>query len=47
MTTPTSPVLALLDKYPVSPEQRDIILDAATKSPEYQEWFVDQFTRNR
>jgi hypothetical protein len=31
----------------VSPEQRRIIIDASTKPPEYQAWFVDQFTRNR
>jgi hypothetical protein len=44
---PQIPVLQLLDKYPVSPEQHQIIMDAATKPPEYQAWFVDQFTRNR
>jgi hypothetical protein len=37
----------LLLKYPVSTEQRRIIIDASTKPPEYQEWFVNQFTRNR
>jgi hypothetical protein len=42
-----SEAFQLLDKYPVSPEQRQIIIDAATKHPEYQVWFVDQFTRNR
>ena len=40
-------VLQLLNKHPVSPEQRRIIIDASTKPPEYQEWLVDQFTRNR
>jgi hypothetical protein len=39
--------LQLLDQYPVSHEQRRVIMDAATKTPEYQAWFVDQFTRNR
>jgi hypothetical protein len=39
--------LRLLEKHPVSPEQRRVIMDAATKPPEYQAWFVDQFTRNR
>jgi hypothetical protein len=50
VTKPTqfpSPVSQLLDKYPVSPEQRRVIMDAATKPLEYQAWFVDQFTRNR
>jgi hypothetical protein len=42
-----SPALQLLGQYPVSPEQRRVIMDAATKPPEYQAWFVDQFTRNR
>jgi hypothetical protein len=27
--------LELLDKYPVSPDQRRVIMDAATKPPEY------------
>jgi hypothetical protein len=39
--------LQLLDKYPVSPEQRRVIMDAATKPADYQAWFIDQFTRNR
>lgn len=41
------PLLSLLDKYEINPEQRRIIADASTKPPEYQAWFVDQFTRNR
>jgi len=41
------PISQLLDKHPVSPEQRRVIMEAATKPPEYQAWFVDQFTRNR
>jgi hypothetical protein len=28
-------------------EVRRVIMDAATKSADYQAWFVDQFTRNR
>ena len=39
--------LELLLRYPLSPEQRRIIINASTKPPKYQEWFVDQFTRNR
>jgi hypothetical protein len=31
----------------ISPEQRRIIMDAATRPPAYQAWFVEQFTRNR
>lgn len=44
---PVGSVLELLDKYQVSREQRRIIIDASTRSPNYQKWFVDQFTRNR
>lgn len=40
-------VIDLLSKYPVSAEQLRIIIDASTKPPEYQGWFVNQFTRNR
>jgi hypothetical protein len=40
-------VSQLLERYPVSPEQRRIIIDASTKPPKYQKWFYDQFTRNR
>jgi|LakMenEpi03Aug12_release.lakeMendotaPanAssembly.Ray.scaffolds.fasta_scaffold3134313_1 hypothetical protein len=46
-SNPSSRVLQLLDTYQVSPEQRQVILEAATKPAEYQAWFVDQFTRNR
>lgn len=40
-------VMEILSKYPVSAEQLRIIIDASTRPPEYQEWLVDQFTRNR
>ena len=48
-STPTTQaaLLPLLDKYEINPEQRRIIADASTKPSGYQEWFVDQFTRNR
>jgi len=47
-TTDSSlPVLELLSEYQVSPEQRQVIIDASTKSPEYQERLINQFTRNR
>lgn len=44
---PKAPVLALLGRYEVTDLQRQVIMEAATKPPDYQEWFVDQFTRNR
>lgn len=42
-----SKLLELVDKYTVSEEQRRVILDASTKPLAYQQWFYNQFTRNR
>lgn len=39
--------LNLLNVYSVTEAQRQTIVDAATKPPKYQSWFVEQFTRNR
>jgi hypothetical protein len=39
--------LSLLNVYSVTEAQRQTIINAATRSPKYQRWFVEQFTRNR
>jgi hypothetical protein len=40
-------ILALLHTYEISLEQRRIIIETSKKPLKYQEWFLDQFTRNR
>lgn len=40
-------ILELLSLYSVSKEQRDLIIEVSTKPLADQQWFYDQFTRNR
>jgi hypothetical protein len=39
--------LNLLSVYSLTAAQQQIIVNVATRPPEYQSWFVEQFTRNR